>query len=133
MSNESEVDSPSNGEETDEMPALTDSDMSEIEEEEEDRPIPPLTDGEISESESEVKGGNNSKHQAFKSRGSNKKILKKRKTRVIPESMSESSDYFPETASDETTEDDYSDEDHVYLISSVANLRRRELMNLKPL
>ena len=105
--NESEIDSPSNGEETDEMPALTDSDMSEIEEEE---------DGEISESESEVKGRNNLKHQAFKSRGSNKKILKKRKTRVIPESMSESSDDCPETASDQTTEDDYSDEDHVYLI-----------------
>ena len=47
--------------------------------------------------------------------------------------MSESSDYCPETASDVTTEDDYSDDDHVYLISSVANLRRRELMNLKPM
>ena len=45
--------------------------------------------------------------------------------------MSESSDDCHETASDVTTEDDYSDDDHVYLISSVANLRRRELMNLK--
>ena len=47
--------------------------------------------------------------------------------------MSETSDDYSETESDETTEDDYSDEDHVYLISSVANLRRREIMNLKPL
>ena len=60
------------------MPALTDSDMSEIEEAEEERPIPPLTDVEIPESESEAEGGKNLKHQAFKSRGSNKKILKKR-------------------------------------------------------
>ena len=38
--------------------------------------------------------------------------------------MSETSDDYSETESDETTEDDYSDEDHVYLKSSVANLRR---------
>ena len=47
--------------------------------------------------------------------------------------MSDSSDDGHETSSDITTEDDYSDDDHVYLISSVANLRRRELMNLKPM
>ena len=115
------------------MPALTDSDVSETDEEEEDQPIPPLMDGEISESENEVESGNNLKHQTFKCRGSNKKILKKRKSRVVPESMSESSDDCHKTASDVTTEDDYSDDDHVYLISSVANLRRQELMNLKPM
>ena len=32
-----------------------------------------------------------------------------------------------------TTEDDYSDDEHVFLVSSVANLRRRELMNLGPM
>ena len=131
--NESEIDSPSNEEETDEMPALTDSDMSEIEESEKERFIPPLTDRENSESESKAEGGRNQKYETFKNRGRNKKILKKRKTRITPEPMSETSDDYPETESDETTEDDYSDEDHVYLISSVANLRRRELMNLKPL
>ena len=115
------------------MPALTDSDVSYVEEKEKYQPIPLLTDSEMSGSENEVGSRNNLRHQNLKCRGSNKKILKKRKSRVVPESMSESSDDCHETASDVTTEDVYSDDDHVYLISSVANLRRREFMNLKPM
>ena len=49
------------------------------------------------------------------------------------EPMSETSDNSSGTESDVDTENDYSDEDHVYLISLVANLRRREIMNLRPL
>ena len=32
-----------------------------------------------------------------------------------------------------TDEEDYSDENHVLLVTSIANLRRRENMRLKPL
>ena len=46
---ESKIDSASDGEETDDMPPLTDSDMSDIGEQEEDRATPPLTEGESSE------------------------------------------------------------------------------------
>ena len=51
---ESEVDSPSSGEETDEMTGLTDNDESDIEGKEEVRPMPPLTNREIPESENKA-------------------------------------------------------------------------------
>ena len=47
---ESELDSASDGEGTDDMPPLTNSDMSDIGDQEEDRATPPLTEGENSES-----------------------------------------------------------------------------------
>ena len=130
---ESEVNSPSNGEDTDEMPALTDSDESDMEGNEEIRPMPPLTNSETSDSEYEIEKEGVWTRQGIEHRGSNKKALKKRKSRPASDLMSDSSDDGHETSSDITTEDDYSDDDHVFLISSVANLRRRELMNLKPM
>ena len=130
---ESEVNSPSNGEDTDEMTALTDSDESDMEGNEEIRPMPPLTNSETSDSENEIEKEGAWTHQGIKHRGSNKNVFKKRKSRAVSDLMSDSSDDGHETSSDITTEDDYSDDDHVFLISSVANLRRRELMNLKPM
>ena len=56
--------------------------------------------------------------------------------RNIPrKSMSESSDGLSDsdTGNDEDSEEDFSDEDHTFLISSVANLRRRAIMQLKQL
>ena len=70
---DSEINSPSNEEETDETLALTNSVTSEIEGAEEERSIPPFTYGESSESESEPESEKNLKYQAFKNRGSNKK------------------------------------------------------------
>ena len=54
---------------------------------------------------------------------------------VPPEPMSESSDDPSDSGSEshESSDENYSDEDHVFLISSVANLRRREIMHLRPL
>ena len=78
-------------------------------------------------------GRRNKKCEPLGESNRNKKVFKKRRPKNAPEPMSETSDNYSGTESDETTEDDYSDEDHVYLISSVANLRRREIMNLKPL
>ena len=63
---ESEVNSPSNGEDTDEMPALTDSDVSDIEGNDEFPPMPPLTNREPSDSESEVGKEDDRKHQGPK-------------------------------------------------------------------
>ena len=96
--------------------------MSEIEEPEKERPIPPLTEGENSESGRGAESGGNQNYETFESKSRNKKVLKKRRTKTAPEPMSETSEDYSETESDETTEDDYSDEDHSYLISSVANL-----------
>ena len=111
------------------MPALTDSDESDIERNEEICPMPPLTSSETFNSENEIEKEGDWKHQGIKYRDSNKKVFKKRKSRAESDLMSDSSDDGHETSSDITTEDDYSDDDHVFLISSVANLRRRELMN----
>ena len=49
--------------------------------------------------------------------------------------MSESSDGLSDsdTGNDEDSEEDFIDEDHLFLVSSVANLCRREIMQLKPL
>ena len=44
------------------MPALTDSDVSYVEEKEEYQPIPLLTDSEMSGSENEVRSGNSLRH-----------------------------------------------------------------------
>ena len=132
-SKESEIDSASNGEETDDMPALTDSDMSDIGEPEKERAVPPLTEGESSESERGAEGGGNQNCEPLGVLNKNKKVFKKKRPKNAPEPMSERSDNYYGTEIEKTTEDDYSDEDHVYLISSVANLRRREIMNLKPL
>ena len=54
---------------------------------------------------------------------------------IPPESMSESSDGLSDsdTGNDEDSEEDFIDEDHLFLVSSVANLCRREIMQLKPL
>ena len=115
------------------MPALTDSDMSDIGEPEKDRAIPPLTEGESSESERGAEGGRNQNCEPLGEANRNKKVFKKKKPKNAPKPMSETSDNSSGTESDEDTENDYSDEDHVYLISWVANLRRREIMNLRPL
>ena len=130
---ESEVNSPSNGEDTDEMPPLTDSDESDIERKEEFPPMPPLTNSEPSNSESEVGKEDDRKHQGSKYRNVKRKVLRKKKSREDSDLVLDSSDDSQGTSSDLTTEDDYSDDDHVFLVSSVANLRRRELMNLVPM
>ena len=65
-----------------------------------------------------------------------KKLLKKRKSsprNVPPEPMSESSDDSSGSESNENLEEDYNDEDHIFLISSVTNLKRREIMHFRPL
>ena len=82
-----------------EMPPLTDSEISDIEEEEMDRPVPPLTDGEDSETEGEEKDPNkrkgknaNEKNRNLEPSGkANKanKFLKKRRSKITPEPMSE--------------------------------------------
>ena len=140
---ESELDSTSDGEGAEDMPPLTDSEMSDIGQEEGDRPVPPPTDGENSKSEKEVEdlsreergaeGGRNLNLESSREANRNKKVLKKRKSKNVPEPMSETSDNSSGTESDGNTEEDYSNEDHVYMISLVANLRRQEIMNLKPL
>ena len=127
---ESEIDSASDGEETDDMPPLTDSDIGE---QEEDRATPPLTEGESSESEKGSAGVSNHNYEPLREANRSKKVFKKKKPKNAPETISETSDNSSGTESDEDTENDYSDEDHIYLISSVANLRRREIMNLRPL
>ena len=116
------------------MPPLTDSEMSDTGEKEGDQAVPPLTDGENSKSEEEVEdlsreergaeGGRNLNLEPSREVNRNKKVLKKRKSKNVPEPMSETSDNSSGTESDGNTEEDYRDEDHVYLISSVANLRR---------
>ena len=95
--NESKIYSASNEKETEEMPALTDSDMSNIEEPEKERPIPPLTEGENSESGNGAEGGGNQNYETFEGKSRNKKVLKKRRTKTAPEPMSETSDDYSET------------------------------------
>ena len=126
---ESEVNSPSNGEDSDEMPPLTESDSSQVESNDEFPPIPPLTNSEPSDSENETEEKSMSKHQNHKFKGAKRKVCKKRKPKVDPGLVNDSSEDSQGTSSDITTEDDYSDDEHVFLVSSVANLRRRELMN----
>ena len=94
------------------MPAFTDSDDSDIEGNNKFHPMPPLTNSEPK---------------------AKRKVLKKRKSKEGSDLVLDSSDDSQGTSSDITTEDDYSDDDHVFLVSSVANLRRRELMNLGPM
>ena len=113
--------------------ALTDNDESDIEGNDEFPPMPPLTNSEPSNSESEVGKEDDRKHQGSKYRNTKRKVLKKRKFREDSDLVLDSSDDGQETSSDITTEDDYSDDDHVFLVSSMANLRRRELMNLVPM
>ena len=130
---ESEVNSPSNGEDTDEMPVLTDSDDSDIERNDEFPPMPPLTNSEPSDSKNEAEEKDVPKHQGLKSKKAKRKVLKKRKPKEGLGIVNDPSDDSQGTSSDITTEDDYSDDEHVFLVSSVANLRRRELMNLGPM
>ena len=95
---ESELDSTSDGEGAEDMPPLTDSEMSDIGEEEGDRAVPPLTDGENSESEKEVddlsreergaEGGRNLNLEPSREVNRNKKVLKKWKSKNVPEPMS---------------------------------------------
>ena len=87
----------------------------------------------IHHSESEIGKEDNWRHQGFKYRNVKRKVLRKKKSREDSDLVLDSSDEGQETSSDITTEDDYSDDDHVFLVSSVANLRRRELMNLGPM
>ena len=106
------------------MPPLTESDSSDVERNDEFPPMPPLTNSEPSDSESEVEEKDVPKHQGLKSKKAKRKVLKKRKPKEGPGLVNDSSEDSQGTSSDITTEDDYSDDDHVYLISSVANLRR---------
>merc|ERR1711888_330720 len=95
--------------------------------------MPPLTNSEPSDSEKEAEEKGVSKHQNHKFKGGKRKVRKKRKPKEDPGLVNDSSEDSQGTSSDITTEDDYSDDDHVFLVSSVANLRRRELMNLVPM
>ena len=62
-----------------------------------------------------------------------KKVCRKRKPKANSGLVNDSSEDSQGASSYVTTEDDYSDDEHVFLVSSVANLRRRELMNLGPM
>ena len=95
--------------------------------------MPPLTNSEPSDSENEVGKEDVLKHPGPEYRKPKRKVLKKRKSKEGSDLVLDSSDDSQGTSSDIATEDDYSDDDHVFLVSSVANLRRRELMNLAPM
>ena len=116
---ESELDSTSDEEGAEEMPPLTDSEMSDIEEEEGDRAVPPLTYGEDSEIDEEVEDLNKKEGEIASEKNLNlepskkinktKKFLKKRRSRNVPEPMSETSDDSSGSESNENSEEDYSD------------------------
>ena len=77
---ESEVNSPSNGEDSDEMPPLTESDSSEVESNDEFPPMPPLTNSEPSDSEKEAEDKGVSKYQDHKLKREKRKVMQEKKT-----------------------------------------------------
>ena len=108
--------------------------------------MPPLTDSEESKTDEESEDSNreeeptinekclnNESPQKFNKAKSIHKRKKSNPRNIPPESMSESSDGLSDsdTGNDEDPEEDFSDEDHAFLISSVA--KPREIMQLKPL